>query len=172
MKAVSEETRSRKQRGRTSRHRSIRGYNSLQRLLTFPQGARAKTNFTALGCVIGASLNNAHFKSVLQSNTLAPQPWFTPWIYASVLAGDVLGVNGPTEQWLTRYVRVFSLTFMFFPKLKKASAVTHPKGLRKVKIILKYYERKWVSGEECRILCMNWKVKDFMLHLTKIENKI
>lgn len=61
----------------------------------------------------------------------------------------------------------FSLTFMFFPKLKKASAVTHPKGLRKVKIILKYHERKWVSGEECRILCMNWKAKDFHVAFNK-----
>lgn len=109
-------------------------------------------NFTALGCVIRASVNNAHFKSVLQSNTFAPQPWLTPWIYASVLAWDILGVNGPTVQWLTRYViEFFSLTFMFFPKLKKASAVSHPKGLRKVKITLKSRERKWASGEECRI---------------------
>lgn len=58
------------------------------------------------------------------------------------------------------------------PKLKKASAVTHPKGLRKVKIILKYEERKWVSGEECRIIYMNWKVKIFMLHLIRFRTKL
>lgn len=72
-------------------------------------------NFTALGCVIRASVNNAHFKSVLQSNTLAPQPWLKPWIYASVLAWDILGVNGPTVQWLTRYVRVLFSNLYVFP---------------------------------------------------------
>lgn len=65
-----------------------------------------------------------------------------------------------------------SLTFMFFPKLKKASAATHPKGLRKVKITLKYWERKWVSGEECTIIYIwigRWGI--LMLHLIRFRTK-
>lgn len=65
-----------------------------------------------------------------------------------------------------------SLAFMFFPKLKKASAVTHPKGLRKVKII---WNPPAVNGLQERnaeycVWTGRWRI--LTLHLTKTENKM
>lgn len=62
-------------------------------------------------------------------------------IYLFLLAWHILGVNDPTIYWFNA-LQFSSLTFMFFHKLQKGSVVTHPKGLRKVKIIWKILRKE------------------------------
>ena len=66
-------------------------------------------------------------------------------IYLFLCAWYVLGVNGPKIYWFNA-LQFSSLTFICLHKLKKRSAVTQPKGVRKVKTIIKIPRKKWHQG--------------------------
>lgn len=71
-------------------------------------------------------------------------------IYLFLCAWYVLGVNGPKIYWFNA-LQFSSLTFICFHKLKKRSAVTQPKGVRKVKTIIKIPRKKWHQGRNRKI---------------------
>lgn len=147
----------------------------LRRSWKFPQGAEGKKYYIQEVKAITAvpfihselrwgmpalRLCRTHALQNLSFESLTAEHLYT---YLFLSAWYIWGVNGPKIDWFNE-LQFSSLTFIFFYKLKKGSAVTHPKGVRKVKPILKILRKKNGFKGGTQKNAHKWRWRIFILH--------